>query len=218
MSSRQGTSKTLVCRGRVAHDRALVGQAYYFTNQVVQHSFVESFTVIQYIPLSVTSVGQIHLLAVQLSALVALAALGSTTSSTHLRSNPFDTKSSLWHRDERIQITWMQTRIPTYHCWGTMKFAHEARAKEKPQTSARKTRERAKQRMCVSFHAPSKPPSDLSIQQAYTWEASYTRSWDTVQEDETGSLQGAVEDLMARGRRRRHAHRLYLLCVPHRVR
>ncbi|KAG6334245.1 hypothetical protein ID866_4836 [Astraeus odoratus] len=39
--------------------------------------------------------------------------------------------------------------------------------------------------------------------QAYTWEASYTRSWDTVQEDETGSLQGAVEDLMARGRRRR---------------
>ncbi|KAI6125727.1 Ssl1-like-domain-containing protein [Pisolithus croceorrhizus] len=39
--------------------------------------------------------------------------------------------------------------------------------------------------------------------QAYTWEASYTRSWDTVQEDETGSLQGAVEDLMARDRRRR---------------
>ncbi|KAI6000612.1 Ssl1-like-domain-containing protein [Pisolithus albus] len=40
-------------------------------------------------------------------------------------------------------------------------------------------------------------------EQAYTWEASYTRSWDTVQEDETGSLQGAVEDLMARDRRRR---------------
>ncbi|KAG2059031.1 TFIIH basal transcription factor complex, subunit SSL1 [Suillus hirtellus] len=40
-------------------------------------------------------------------------------------------------------------------------------------------------------------------EQAYTWEASYTRSWDTVQEDEAGSLQGAVEDLMARGRRRR---------------
>ncbi|KAF8558061.1 TFIIH basal transcription factor complex, subunit SSL1 [Imleria badia] len=39
--------------------------------------------------------------------------------------------------------------------------------------------------------------------QAYTWEASYTRSWDIVQEDETGSLQGAVEGLMARGRRRR---------------
>jgi transcription initiation factor TFIIH subunit 2 len=35
------------------------------------------------------------------------------------------------------------------------------------------------------------------------WEASYTRSWDTVQEDEAGSLQGAVEDWMARGRRRR---------------
>ncbi|KAL4074120.1 Ssl1-like-domain-containing protein [Scleroderma citrinum] len=42
-----------------------------------------------------------------------------------------------------------------------------------------------------------------SKEQAYTWEASYTRSWDTVQEDETGSLQGAVDDLMARGRRRR---------------
>ncbi|KZP18744.1 TFIIH basal transcription factor complex, subunit SSL1 [Athelia psychrophila] len=39
--------------------------------------------------------------------------------------------------------------------------------------------------------------------QAYTWEASYTRSWDTVQEDAGGSLQGAVEDLLARGRRRR---------------
>ncbi|TFK25669.1 TFIIH basal transcription factor complex, subunit SSL1 [Coprinopsis marcescibilis] len=38
---------------------------------------------------------------------------------------------------------------------------------------------------------------------AYTWEASYTRSWDTVQEDEAGSLQSSVEDLMARGRRRR---------------
>lgn len=59
--------------------------------------------------------------------------------------------------------------------------------------------------------------SELSVQQAYTWEASYTRSWDTVQEDETGSLQGAVEDLMARGRRRRHAHylSLYPICVPH---
>ncbi|KZT72130.1 TFIIH basal transcription factor complex, subunit SSL1 [Daedalea quercina L-15889] len=40
-------------------------------------------------------------------------------------------------------------------------------------------------------------------EQSYAWEASYTRSWDTVQEDEAGSLQGAVEDLIARGRRRR---------------
>ncbi|KAK2467676.1 hypothetical protein APHAL10511_000531 [Amanita phalloides] len=39
--------------------------------------------------------------------------------------------------------------------------------------------------------------------QAYTWEASYTRSWDTVQEDEAGSLQTSVEELLARGRRRR---------------
>ncbi|THU95631.1 TFIIH basal transcription factor complex, subunit SSL1 [Dendrothele bispora CBS 962.96] len=42
--------------------------------------------------------------------------------------------------------------------------------------------------------------------QAYTWEANYTRSWETVQEDEAGSLQGAVEDWIARGRRKRHAH------------
>jgi hypothetical protein len=63
--------------------------------------------------------------------------------------------------------------------------------------------------MYVSFHATPKPPSELAIQQAYTWEASYTRSWDTVQEDEAGSLQGAVEGLMARSRRRRHAHQLY---------
>lgn len=40
-------------------------------------------------------------------------------------------------------------------------------------------------------------------QQPYAWEASYVRSWDTVQEDETGSIRGAVEDLIARGRRRR---------------
>ncbi|KAH9894762.1 TFIIH basal transcription factor complex subunit SSL1 [Cubamyces lactineus] len=40
-------------------------------------------------------------------------------------------------------------------------------------------------------------------EQPYAWEASYTRSWDTVQEDEAGSIQGAVQDLIARGRRRR---------------
>lgn len=40
-------------------------------------------------------------------------------------------------------------------------------------------------------------------EQPYAWEASYTRSWDTVQEDEGGSIQGAVEELIARGRRRR---------------
>ncbi|KIK67342.1 hypothetical protein GYMLUDRAFT_155763 [Collybiopsis luxurians FD-317 M1] len=39
--------------------------------------------------------------------------------------------------------------------------------------------------------------------QAYTWEANFTRSWETVQEDEAGSLQGAVNDWMARGRRKR---------------
>jgi len=40
-------------------------------------------------------------------------------------------------------------------------------------------------------------------EQPYAWEATYTRSWDTVQEDEAGSLQTAVEDLIARGRRKR---------------
>ncbi|KAI0256135.1 TFIIH basal transcription factor complex subunit SSL1 [Lactifluus subvellereus] len=39
--------------------------------------------------------------------------------------------------------------------------------------------------------------------QGYAWEATYVRSWDTVQEDEAGSLTGAVADLLARGRRRR---------------
>jgi len=50
-----------------------------------------------------------------------------------------------------------------------------------------------------------KPPKAKSKakEQPYAWEASYTRSWDTVQEDETGSLQTSVEDLIARGRRRR---------------
>ncbi|KAE9411403.1 TFIIH basal transcription factor complex subunit SSL1 [Gymnopus androsaceus JB14] len=43
-------------------------------------------------------------------------------------------------------------------------------------------------------------PKDV---QAYTWEANFTRSWETVQEDERGSLQGAVDDWMVRGRRKR---------------
>ena len=57
------------------------------------------------------------------------------------------------------------------------------------------------------------------LQQAYTWEASFARSWDTVQEDEAGSLQTSVEDLMARGRRRRSAifhflrRKLILICL-----
>ncbi|KAL5507001.1 hypothetical protein ACEPAH_6457 [Sanghuangporus vaninii] len=39
--------------------------------------------------------------------------------------------------------------------------------------------------------------------ESYSWEATYARSWDTVREDESGSLQGAVNELLARGRRRR---------------
>jgi transcription initiation factor TFIIH subunit 2 len=60
---------------------------------------------------------------------------------------------------------------------------------------------KAKDVSCVPPYHITRP--SILIQQAYTWEASYTRSWDTVQEDEAGSLQGAVEEWMARGRRRR---------------
>lgn len=61
--------------------------------------------------------------------------------------------------------------------------------------------------VCDSFIAQTQEPcAECSQKQPYAWEASYTRSWDTVQEDEAGSLQGAVEDLIARGRRRRYAH------------
>ncbi|OBZ67139.1 TFIIH basal transcription factor complex p47 subunit [Grifola frondosa] len=60
----------------------------------------------------------------------------------------------------------------------------------------------------TSDNSPSNPQSSNTTlvsarAQPYAWEATYTRSWDTVQEDEAGSLQGAVEDLVARGRRRR---------------
>ncbi|KAH8828019.1 Ssl1-like-domain-containing protein [Flagelloscypha sp. PMI_526] len=46
----------------------------------------------------------------------------------------------------------------------------------------------------------TKPKMDA---QAYTWEAAFQRSWDTVQEDEAGSLQRAVEDSVTRARRKR---------------
>lgn len=35
------------------------------------------------------------------------------------------------------------------------------------------------------------------------WEETYKRSWDVVREDETGGLQAAVDQLIARGRRKR---------------
>nr|XP_019043954.1 transcription initiation factor TFIIH subunit 2 [Kwoniella bestiolae CBS 10118]OCF22884.1 transcription initiation factor TFIIH subunit 2 [Kwoniella bestiolae CBS 10118] len=37
----------------------------------------------------------------------------------------------------------------------------------------------------------------------HAWEAEYKKSWDIVQEDEKGSLESAVESLLARGRRKR---------------
>jgi hypothetical protein len=49
-----------------------------------------------------------------------------------------------------------------------------------------------------------------TTQQGYSWEATYARSWDTVQEDEAGSLTGAVAELLARGRRRRYDYYLEL--------
>ena len=49
-----------------------------------------------------------------------------------------------------------------------------------------------------------------TMQQPYAWEASYTRSWETVQEDEGGSLQSAVNELLARGRRRLYVSLLAL--------
>lgn len=39
--------------------------------------------------------------------------------------------------------------------------------------------------------------------EVYSWEESYTRSWDAVQEDEDGSLQNAVGEFLARTRRKR---------------
>jgi transcription initiation factor TFIIH subunit 2 len=63
----------------------------------------------------------------------------------------------------------------------------------------------------VRFNTPCRhydPSTDIALattQQGYAWEATYTRSWDTVQEDEAGSLTGAVAELLARGRRRRYA-------------
>ncbi|KAH9935541.1 TFIIH basal transcription factor complex subunit SSL1 [Fomitopsis serialis] len=68
----------------------------------------------------------------------------------------------------------------------------KAKGKGKAIDRARRTRGRGRPRRCAT--TPAQP---------YAWEASYTRSWDTVQEDEAGSLQSAVEDLIARGRRRR---------------
>ncbi|KAH7105691.1 TFIIH basal transcription factor complex, subunit SSL1 [Auriculariales sp. MPI-PUGE-AT-0066] len=50
----------------------------------------------------------------------------------------------------------------------------------------------------------SAPKTSAKAKEAgYSWEESYTRSWDAVQEDEGGSLQTVVEQLIARGRRKR---------------
>lgn len=66
----------------------------------------------------------------------------------------------------------------------------KGKGKGKAAASERKTRDKGKSK---------------NNEQPYAWEASYVRSWDTVQEDEAGSLQGAVDELIARNRRRRYA-------------
>ena len=84
-----------------------------------------------------------------------------------------------------------------------------AKQKGKGKLSSKSDKGKGKQKDIVSAGKKQKnhhyysTTSHTTLQQAYTWEASYTRSWDAVQEDEAGSLQGAVEELMARGRRRR---------------
>ncbi|KAJ3735777.1 Ssl1-like-domain-containing protein [Lentinula guzmanii] len=64
-----------------------------------------------------------------------------------------------------------------------------SKAKGKGKATEKRKKDKAKRK-----------PKDV---QAYTWEANFTRSWETVQEDEGGSLQGAVNDWVARGRRKR---------------
>lgn len=41
--------------------------------------------------------------------------------------------------------------------------------------------------------------------EGYSWEADYERTWDAVQEDATGSLEGAVYDFLQQAKRRRCA-------------
>lgn len=71
------------------------------------------------------------------------------------------------------------------------------RRRESPQRSAVSS--------LVVSHISNAALVSLFHVKAYAWEATYTRSWDTVREDESGSLQGAVNELLARGRRRRYA-------------
>lgn len=91
---------------------------------------------------------------------------------------------------------------------------HRGKGKAKGKATDKRKKEKGKAKAkevskAVFLHAAIL----ILSQQAYTWEASYTRSWDTVQEDEAGSLQGAVEDLMARGRRRRFVYSMSRIVV-----
>jgi len=40
-------------------------------------------------------------------------------------------------------------------------------------------------------------------EEIYSWEAEYKRSWDVVQEDQSGSLAGAVASLVQANKRKR---------------
>lgn len=55
-------------------------------------------------------------------------------------------------------------------------------------------------------------PGPANGRGGYSWEEEYTRSWDVVQEDQSGSLEGAVQSWLEQGRRRRCVSLSLLLC------
>lgn len=49
------------------------------------------------------------------------------------------------------------------------------------------------------------PLGGIDASKSYAWESSFQRSWDVVNEDETGSLEASVKHLLAAGKRKRAA-------------
>ena len=78
-----------------------------------------------------------------------------------------------------------------------------ARASEKGKQKAKEVRIAILIPLVTPWYPSKTDVASGATQQGYAWEATYTRSWDTVQEDGAGSLTGAVAELLARGRRRR---------------
>lgn len=52
--------------------------------------------------------------------------------------------------------------------------------------------------------APKPKRSALQKNAAYSWEAAYQRSWDHVQEDESGNLESAVRQMLEIHKRKRY--------------